>query len=805
VLVLSLINSSIHDMFKLNFKIALRNLRRNISFSLINIGGLAIGMTCCLLLLLYINYEWNFDKQFKDIDRVYFSRLNLDINGKLVTSIATPNKLAAEAKQTVPGIELASRMALGGDDNKLFNHGRQSFKLESRSVDPSYLQIFNYPFIHGNAATALSTPDAVVITEATAKKLFGNQNPMGQTLKYDNRKLLKVSGVLKDLPKNQSLQFDALLSWAFFDQEHPGDKENGWGAITCATVFKLKKEADFAATDAAIRKMIRSHDPDTQLEAFLFPYAKFHLYNVFENGKPAGGRIEQVRLFGFLAFCILLIAGINYMNLSTARSEKRSREVGVRKALGSTRKTIMGQFMLESVLFSFLATVVAFGLLELCLPYFNNLLDISMSIDYRSFQLWGTLAALTLITGFLAGSYPAFYLSSFIPVRVLKGNTNIGKSSLPVRKVLVVLQFTLSICMIICAIVVYSQISFMKNAPLGFAKDNLVQMPLEGLYKNPERLKLFKSELQKSGAIVSAAEFAQSFTESGEITSSFSWPGKPANDNSIFDFRSVGYDFTKTIGARMVSGRDFSPEFPADSSASILINQSLADKMGIKNPVGTSVKWDDNSSLKIIGVVENYLNEALGRKALPTFFYYNPVRSRSLLLRLNPEQNLTAAMGTIKRISQQLNPAYPLQLTFVDQDMADKLKTEHLLSVLSNLFGGFAILISCLGLFGLALYMAEQRKKEISIRKVLGADLSGILILLNKDFMKLVLLSNVIAFPIAYILTSNWLKNYDYKIPFAVDPFVAAALISIGIALLTVSLQSFKVAKANAVDALKYE
>ncbi|MBB5638265.1 ABC-type antimicrobial peptide transport system permease subunit [Pedobacter cryoconitis] len=792
-------------MFFINLKIALRNLKKNKGFSLMNIGGLAIGMTCCLLLLLYVSYEWGYDKQFKDIDRIFFTRLNIDINGKLATTIATPDKLAGTALQTLPGVEQASRMDLGHRDNKLFSHNHENYKLSAPFVDPSFLRIFEHKFIYGDALTALSTPNSVLITASAARKLFGHQNPLGQSIKYDNRKMLKVTAVIEDLPENQSLRYDALLSWAFFQQEFPESKNNSWGSITCATYIKLKDKSQFAAVDAGLRKMIRANEKDAQLEAFLFPYARYHLYNEFVNGKSVGGRIDQVKLFAFLAFCVLLIASINYMNLSTARSEKRAREVGVRKALGSTRKSLMGQFMIESMLFSLIAVIIAFGLLELSLPYFNNLLGIQMKIDYSSYTFWLTLSIMVLLTGFLAGSYPAFYLSSFTPIKVLKGITGIGQASLPVRKILVVLQFSLSICMIICAIIIYTQIQFMQNKPLGFSKDNLVEMSLEGEWRKPERLELFKTELKKSGAVISATEFAQYFTQEGSITGNLNWPGKPANDNSIIDFRSIGYDFSATIGAEIVKGRDLSRKFPTDTAAAILVNEAMVKTMRLKSPVGTVVRWGEDAPLTIVGVIKNYSNENVGGKTLPTFFYYNVRKSNVLIIRINPDENLTAAISKIKQISQNLNPAYPAELTFVSQDLKNKLKSEQLLSVLSNFFGGFAIFISCLGLLGLALYMAEQRKKEISIRKVLGADLQSILILLNKDFIKLVMISNLIAFPVAFIFANNWLKSYDYKISIAAWPFIIAAIMSLGIALLTVSLQSFKVAKANAVDALKYE
>ncbi|WP_316842334.1 ABC transporter permease [Pedobacter gandavensis] len=791
-------------MFKTNLKIAIRNLWKNKGFTLINIGGLAIGLACCLMLLLYVNYEWTYDKQLKDIDRIYITKLNLKINGQLITTVAVPNKLAETAVETVPGVEQAARVAMSTQD-KLFSYRENNNKLNGLFVDPSLLKIFDYKFIYGDANQALKEPNSILLTASTAKRLFGNENPLGQTVKWDDRKLLKVAAVIEDLPKNQSFQFDALQSWALFEQEKPEEKETNWGAISCVTIIKLKDAQHFAAADASMRKLIAAHDKDTDLEAFLFPYAKVRLYDEFSNGKPSGGKIDQVRLFLFLAFCVLLIASINYMNLSTARSEKRAREVGIRKAMGSTRFNLMGQFILESLFLSFLALLLAFVLLELSLPYFNNLLNIQINIDYHSYPFWTTLLVLVLFTGLLAGSYPAFYLSSFSPIKVLKGFKGNSANSLSIRKILVVVQFSLSVCMIICAIVIYSQIQFMKNKPLGFDSSNLVELDIEGEWVKPAVIARFKEELKKAGAIVHATEFANSFTEGGSITGNIGWPGKAANDNSIIDYRSTGYDFINTVGTRLIAGREFSPKFLADTATSVMINERAVQTMGLKNPVGTQITWGDNPKLTIIGVVKDYANEAIGSKSRPTLFYYGPAKSEVLLLRLNPALPLNKSVALVNKISAQINPAYPLALKFTSQDMEKQLTTEKLLSVLSNIFGGFAIFISCLGLLGLALYMAEQRSKEISIRKVLGADLQNILVLLNKDFMKLVFISNIIAFPLAYILAKNWLSKYDYKVEISIWPFLIAAMISLLISILTVSMQTFKVAKANAIDALKYE
>ncbi|NTE05652.1 FtsX-like permease family protein [Agrobacterium tumefaciens] len=793
-------------MFKLNLKIAIRNLWKNKGFTLINIGGLAIGMACCLMLLLYVNYEWSYDKQFKNIDKIYITGLNLKFNGKLATTMAIPNKLSKAAMEELPGFKRSAR-ASNENNVKLYSHGQDNFKLTTLYVDPDFIKIFDYHFIHGDANTALNEPNALIINESTAKKLFGNQNPIGQRIKYDGKKELKVSAVIEDLPKNQSMQFDVLHPWSFLDQLNPGDKENPWGTITCFTYFQLKDNVSVEATNQLLQHFIVNKEPELKkmtYEPFLFPFAKMHLYDDFENGKSVGGRMDQVRLFVILAFCVLLIACINYMNLSTARSEKRAREVGVRKALGSSRKTIMGQFMIESLILSSVAMLIAFTLLEVLLPYFNNLLDIKIIIKYSSAPFWITLSTMVLITGLLAGSYPAFYLSSFIPVKVLKGFKG-SAGSLSIRKTLVVLQFSLSICMIISAIVIYNQIQYMRDKPLGFDVAALAQIDLEGELAKPGKLEIFKNELKRAGAIESASEYAGAFTRGGNITGDISWPGKAKNDVSIVSYRSTGFNFAHTAGAKIIAGRDFSPQFPADTSTSLILNQQAVKLMELKNPIGTILHWGDNPPLKVVGVVQDFYNESLGTKVSPTVYYYNIKSSKSLLMNLNSKQSLTASIDLIKQVSQHINPAYPAEIKLVSEGMAEKIRSEKLLSVLSNIFGGFAIFISCLGLLGLALYMAEQRSKEISIRKVLGANLSDILVLLNKDFMKLVIISNIIAIPVAYILVSKWLEKYDYKIAINPWPFVLALLASVIIAVLTVSLQTFKVAKANAVDALKYE
>lgn len=796
-------------MFKLNFKIAFRNLWRRRFFSLINIFGLGIGLACCLLLLLYVTYEWSYDRQFKNIDNIYGVAKNVsngaDVNATLgPISNAMPNALAPTALQTMPGLKNISRIIW---DYKLLNYRQRSFNVAALMVDPAFLNIFSYKFIQGNPAAALTDASSILITASTAKKLFGTESPIGKVIKWDNQQELKVTAVIEDLPHNQSIQFEALLGWSFFLKNNEWAKELVWTRGYCNVVIELKDKQSFAAADEVLRKMIQANFKEDKFTVpFLFPFSKTHLYTTFENGSATGGKITQVKMFLFLAFCILLIACINYMNLSTAQSEKRAKEVGVRKALGSSRSSIASQFMIESMMLSFLATLVAFVLLEISLPYFNTILDAYMTIDYHAAATWCVLAGLMLFTGFLAGSYPSFYLSSFIPVKVLKGFTNAGKSSLSIRKTLVVVQFSCSVCMIITAIVVVRQIRFIEQKPLGFNQNNLVQIDLTGKLKDYKKNELFKDKLIRSGAVTAATEYSTVLTAGADNSSDVNWEGNTSLTKHSWNMRTSGYDLVKTLGLDVIAGRDFSRKFSSDTSA-VLLNETAVKLMGLKEPVGKRINAE-GKSYTIIGVLKDYSYESAMYKVKPTLTFLpgsNLKQNNLMFLRLNPAQSLSLSVQQIRAVMQEMNPAFPADIAFIDQFIAEKLTDERLLSKLTNLFGGFAIFISCLGLLGLTFYVAEQRNKEISIRKVLGADPGQILILLNKDFLKLVILSNLIACPVAYIIADQWLSQYDYRIQITIWPMLITFVLCIFVSLLIVSLQTFKVAKANAANALKYD
>ncbi|KQN36065.1 cell division protein FtsX [Pedobacter sp. Leaf41] len=789
-------------MFKLNFKIALRNLWKNKGFSLINIGGLAIGLASCMLLLLYVSYEFSFDKQYENYKTTYVAHTNMTANGKVHTWAWTPGLLAPELKAKYSAVVNAARSSYPFE--QLISYDDKKIKNKGLFADPEFIKILDYKFLSGNAISPLNNINSVILTQSLSHKLFGNQNPLGKIVKLDNEGGLKVEAVIADLPENTSIKFDYLMPWKLNEQRQKWIKEQGWGSNFCLTIVQLQNSSLLDQVNAAVKGIYQRNQKGLLNELFLHPLSKLHLYNEFENGKSAGGKIDKLRVFFMLAICILLIACVNFMNLSTARSEKRAKEVGVRKAIGSSRKALVAQFILESTLLALIGTIIAFILVEISLPYFNSILNINLIIQYNNWRYWLTLLGLVVFTGLLAGSYPAFYLSSFDPVKVLKGFGVKTGSAISVRKVLVVSQFVFAACLIVCTLVIYQQLTYIKNKPLGYSQGNLVQMAALGNLRQTSKLELLKTKILKSGAATSVSLLSMNIDEGGNNTSDINWPGKNPNDKVLFNQRGIGYDFIATTGTEMVAGREFKIEFPGDSNK-VLINEAAAKIMALKNPVGTVIDYGEYKCT-IIGVMKDFVAESPYQKVAPMIFnraYHDD--GGVILLRLNEAANISASLSKIDAMVKAINPDYPVDRVFVSDSFEEKYNSEKLLGTLSNWFGSFAIFISCLGLLGLALFMAEQRKKEISIRKVLGASTSHILTLLNKDFVKLVAIANLIAFPLAYVIINKWLSAFEYRINISVLPFVMAFAVSFLIAVLTVSIQSIKVAKANAVDALKYE
>lgn len=789
-------------MFRLNLKIALRNLWKNKGFTLINVGGLGIGLASCIILLLYVNYEWGYDKQFDNHKNTYVVYQNVPSSGKIFSWAWTPNVMAQEIREKIPGVEVASRSTY--PSSYLITNGTQKIKEAGVFTDPSFVKILNYKFIKGNPNTVLRNVNSVILTKTFSQKLFGSEDPINKTVKLNNTDLLRVEAVIEDLPANSTIQFQYLMTWALYEKREPWVRDKNWGNNMCLTLVQLKNQTAFEQANFQIKGVYQRNQKESISEALLFPLDKWHLYDNFVNGKSVGGKIDQLKIFILLAVCILMIACVNFMNLSTASSEKRAKEVGVRKAIGSSRKSLIGQFLMESLILAMMSTILAFLLTEITLPYFNQLLDLQLIIPYDNWSFWLILIALMIFTGLIAGSYPALYLSSFEPVKVLKGlNVKVG-NAVSIRKILVVFQFVFAVCTIICTAVIYQQLSFIKEKPIGYDRHNLVQLSVQGSLENENKLSLLKDNLLKSGVATSVSFFSRDISEGGNNTMDVEWPGKDLKQDVFFNQRGVGTDFVKTIGTELITGREFSSKFPNDSTH-MMVNESAVKMMGMKQPLGKIIDWN-GKKWTIIGVVKDFIVESAYQKAAPMIFY--PIKysgAATVLIRLDPSSNVGSSVNKIDESVLEIEPNFPVDRKFVDDSFALKFKNEQLLGTLSNWFGGFAIFISCLGLLGLALFMAEQRKREISIRKVLGASTVNILTLLNKDFIKLVAVANIIAFPLAYVIVNKWLSTFEYRVSISVLPFILAICLSVLIAILTVSLQSVKVAKANPIDALKYE
>jgi len=787
-------------MIRSYLKTAWRNILKRKGFSLINVGGLALGMASCLLLLLYVSYHLNFDKQFDHINNIYIIENNQQGDGKIYTFAATPGEMAPAIKADVPGVLQAVRTA-SYTANGLLTYKDNSFKKNGLFADSGFFSILSYHFIKGNPVTALTQPNSIVITKDMARVLFGNADPMNKIVRRNNTTPLMVTGVIENVPLNSTFQFDYVLPWQVFENESSFVKTAGWGSNFCQTLVELKDPSFFNRADRIVRKMINSHQSFYKAEAMLFPFSKLHLYSKFENGKSVGGLIDQIRLFIILAICILIIACVNFMNLSTARSEERAKEVGIRKAIGSGRQSLMWQFIAESVVLSFISMIIALILVEVSLPFFNNLLNIQLLIPYRQWNVWLMLIGLAVAAGLISGSYPAFYLSSFQPISVLKGVFRGGKGALSVRKVMVVVQFTFAVFLITATICIYRQIKFVQGKPIGYDRNNLVEVGVEGVLDKQSDVAI--NELKKNDAITNATALSQSITQDGNNTWGVTWSGKNLRQKVLFNTWQFGYDFTHTTGIKLVEGREFSSQFPADTAGkTVMINEAAVQVMNLKHPIGTVINY--GMPVTIVGVYKDFVWGSPYQKIAPMISQCS-ISGSVIAMRLNPNKNLSDCINTIDKTLKSINPAYPPVINFVDNDFAKKFENEKLLATLANLFGGLAIVISCLGLFGLAAYAAEQRVKEIGVRKVLGASVSNLAALLSKDFLKLVTIAIIIAIPFSVWAMNKWLQNYEYRITLSWWIVALAGFITIAIALITVSYQAVKAALANPVKSLRSE
>lgn len=790
-------------MLKNFFYIAFRNLFKNKAFSLINISGLAIGMAAAALIFLVIDYQKSYDQFHLNKSRIYEAWNKAPISGKLHAWNTTPMPLARAMEKDLPEVENTARVDWGS--NYLFSIGDMRLKAKGNIVDSTFLKIFTFPMIQGDERTALNGIYDLVVTASFAKKLFDTEDVMGKIVKIDNQDNFTITGVLKDLPPNSRFNFEYLIPWAY---KAAKDQWGGnWGSNNTRTYALLKENASIEAANEKMKSMKPRYDKeaDPSWQMFLYPLDRWRLYSKFTNGIEDGGMIDSLKIFGIIAIFLLLIACINFMNLSTARSEKRAKEVGIRKVVGAQRGSLIGHFVGESILLSFIAGIFALVILYVVIPPFNQLIEEKLSLNIGDPQFWLKGLGFILFTGIIAGSYPAFFMSSFNPSKVLKGTFKAANALITPRKLLVVLQFTFAIILIICTSIVKQQLDHAKDRESGYDREKLVYTRMEGeVGKNYD---LIRNELLQNQVASSVTKTSAPITQGWSDSWGYKWEGSTPEDEKIdFDQFTADQDIVKTTGMILIEGRDINlRDFATDSSA-MLINESALKIMKLKNPIGQLITDGDNNKYHVIGVIKDFILESPFQPTRPMLIsgtsasWFNVIHYK--LIASNPvADNLKKA----EIIFKKYNPEYPFEYQFVDEEYSLKFKTEQKMGSMASLFAGLTIFISCLGLFGLATYMAENRIKEIGVRKVLGASVAGITALLSKDFLKLVMYSFIVACPVAWWLMRQWLAQYPYRVDIHWTVFLIAGLMSILISVLSVSYQSIKAAIANPAKSLRTE
>jgi len=790
-------------MLRNYLKFAFRNLKRHKIYSFINIFGLAVGMACAILILLWIQDELSYDRFHANANDIYrvvekwqYSSGEMDYNR------VTPGPLAPVLKADYPEIIHSTRF-FGAFEKWQLTYDKKSYLSPGGAVDNDFFRIFTFPFVKGNPKTAFSKPHSMVITEDLAKKLFGDDDPLGETIHLEHR-TFEITGIIENIPRNSHLQFDFLIPCEIFSS-----LEEDWTSNNCYTYVLLQKNWSYKELSEKIVGIIKSHSPTAIETLYLQPLSQIHLYAL-----EGGGLISYVYIFSALAFFILLIACINFMNLSTARSAKRFKEIGIKKVVGSSRIQLIKQFLSESILLSLVAFACAVLLVELLLPVINSLLGIQLKIHFSG-GLFLSLAGIAIITGIISGSYPAFFLSSFNPVAVLKGHLSLtpfkqrgarkdssgfSRSSI-FRRILVVTQFSLSIIFIVCALVVYSQLSFIKKRDLGFSKEHIVHLRMRGELR--QKYEEIKNELLKNSNILNVTVTDRTPVMWSNSTDDVSWEGKRADEKIGIGVRMVDYDYLKTFQMEMAQGRFFSKEFPTDATEGYIVNEAAVKAMGMKSPLEKRFSlWDRNG--KIIGVIKDFHTESLHNEIGPFVLLIWPDWYGWMSVKLKSD-NVSSALGFLENKIKEFVLGYPLEYQFLDVEIDNLYKTEQLTGKIIIYITLLALFISCLGLFGLASFTAEQRTKEIGIRKALGASVSGIVVLLSREFTKWVVIASLIAWPIAYFAMNKWLQNFVYRTSIGWWTFILAGVLALVIALFTVSYQSIKAALANPVDSLRYE
>ncbi len=787
------------QMIKNYLKIALRNIRRHKGYSFINITGLAIGMACCLLITIWVLDELSYDKFHQNAATLYRVEENQDYSGRKFHVYSTPYPMAPALKDEIPEIKEATRYVYAG--GLLLSHEEKSFFEDYIwAVDPSFLHMFTFPLIRGDENTALDSPYSLIITEDIADKYFGEEDPLGKVISVNNQYDFSITGVMNNVPHNSYFRFEIIIPYEFLRTTAQTNEE--WGSNSIQTYVQLQENIPAEQANEKISGFIRTRLPENRTNLMLMPFTNLRLHE-YSGWEQSGNAVQYVYIFSLIAFFVLLIACINFMNLSTARSANRAKEVGLRKVIGALKRHIIRQFYGESVLFALIALLCAIIITYLLLPVLSNLTDKDLSWNVAGIgTILVGLVAITLFTGFVAGSYPALFLSAFQPVSVLKGILKSGAASSRFRKVLVVLQFSLSILLIIGTIVVYKQMNYMRNARLGWDKDHLLFIPLRTDIK--PFYDVLKTEFAKDPKILGVTGAYQLPGFSYGNAGGADWEGKDPNQEVLIGINAVDFDFIETLKIEMAEGRSFSKEFASDvQSNSFIVNEEVAKLMEKESVVGERFSFVGREGI-IVGVMKNFHFQTVQNKIEPLAIHVYPDYFNYMLIRIPPE-NITVSLKSIENAWDRVIPNYPFEYMFLDEAFDQMYRNEQTIGTLLKYFAVLAIFVACLGLFGLASFTAEQRTKEIGIRKVLGASSPQITLLLCREFFVLVLLANLIAWPIAYFVMNNWLQNYAYKTSIGLLIFLATMGLALIIAIISVSYQAIRAALTNPVDSLRYE
>ncbi len=799
-------------MLKNYLKIAVRNILRNKTYSIINIFGLSIGIACSILIILWIHDELSYDQFHKNSSDLFLVvQKSYNQNG-IEHDRGVPYPVTQELKRDYPEILDVSRVHYSKEF--LFVHNDKRF-IENRilTVDPEFLTMFSFPLIYGDANSVLDDPNSVVITKKTAQKYFGNANPVGKRFRVDNQYDLTITGVLDDIPHNSHLDFSILvpLSSELIRDEFETDRWQ-YSDVDFNTYVLLQKNQKYDDVSKKIAPILQKHIEGCKDELYLYPLTKLHTNPDIAPGESRSIDMMYINIFSVIAFLVLLIACINFMNLSTARSTIRAQEIGIRKVVGSNRTHLITQFLGESLLLASIAGFLALLIVELMLPFFNRLSGKMLTIDYSNVGILLSFGAIILFVGIVAGSYPAFYLSAFHPITVLKGKLMVDFKSSKLRKIFVMVQFSLSICFIIGAVVFYDQLNYMKNREVGYDKEHLISIPMVmpwGTSLKSYKYDTFKAELMNYHNITGVT---QSYSSPADIATAADdeadWDGKYPNQSVRIHWLTVHFDYCKTLGIEIIRGRPFSRDFKTDvnfphDKASFIVNEETVKLMGVKSAIGLKLTLFHKTG-PIIGVMRNFHYHHMKTKIEPLAIFINPYFNKYVLIKLQPE-NIKESLEYIKKTWKKFSPDYPFEYSFVSKDYNNLYRHEEKMGEILTGFTVFAILIACLGLWGLTSFIIERRTKEIGIRKVLGSSVLEIIIMMIKDFTKWILPANLIAWPITWYVMNRWLQNFAYKTDISWWEFVLSGGIALVIALATVCFQAIKAAAANPVESLRYE